>query len=282
MLNTITEGILKWKAARTATRAGRATTVAVCSRKGGVGKTTTTVHLAVAAARWHGRRVLAVDVDPQGHVLTALASFVRRSAAAPLSSVFLEKKGDLLEAAIATDLPNLWVVPADDRLEQVQQLLATRIGREFVLKSCIEKAEDLFDLILLDCPPNLDTLTLNALVAAHRVLVPTDLSLLAVEGVSDVIEAVETIRERLGLPLDVAGVAVSRVDGRNRAINRELEELLQRRFGDLVMQTRIANNTAVPRACLQGRPVFDFDPACRAAAGYVDLAEELLDRLESR
>jgi chromosome partitioning protein len=281
MLNTITEGILKWKVAREATRTCRAVTVAICSRKGGVGKTTATVHLAVAAARWHARRVLVIDMDPQGHVVTALSSFVRRDSAAALSSVFMEKKGDLLEAAIPTDVPNLWVVPADDRLEQVQMLLATRIGREFVLKQLLHKAEDMFDLILIDCPPNLDTLTLNALVAAHQVVIPTDLSLLGVEGVSDIVEAIETVRERLGLPLLVGGVLVTRVDSRNKAINRELDRLLEQRFGSLLFNSRVPNNTAVPRACLEGRPVFDFEPGCRGAQGYLDATDELLDRIDA-
>ncbi len=280
MLGTISEGILKWKAARTMEHHGRATTIAVCSRKGGVGKTTTTVHLAVAAARWHHRRVLVVDMDPQGHVLTALSSTVRPSTARPLSSVFMDKKGDILDACLPTDLPNLWVAPADGRLEEVQMLLSSRIGREFVLKSMMAKAEDMFDLIVIDCPPNLDTLTLNSLVASDQVLVPTDLSLLAIEGVADISDAVETIRERLRLPLEVAGVLVVKVDGRNKAINRELTRMLEARFGGLVMDNLIPANTAVPRACMRGVTAYDFAPDSKAALAYGRAVEELFDRIE--
>lgn len=280
MLGTISEGILKWKAARTMDHTVRATTVAICSRKGGVGKTTTTVHVAVAAARWHARRVLIVDMDPQGHVLTALSGCVRPGGARPLSSIFMDKKGDILDSCLPTNLPNLWVVPADSRLEEVQMLLSSRIGREFVLKSMLAKAEDMFDLIVIDCPPNLDTLTLNSLVAAHQVVIPTDLSLLAIEGVADITNAVETIRERLGLPVEVAGVMVVKEDKRNKVINRELTKMLESRFGGLVMETRIPTNTALPRACLQGVTAYDFAPDSGGARAYALLADELFERFE--
>jgi chromosome partitioning protein len=281
MLNTITEGILKWQATRNLSRQTRAKTVAVCSRKGGVGKTTTTVHLAVAAARWHGMRVLVLDMDPQGHVACALSSMLRAENVPALSSVLLEKNGDLLDAAVATDIPSLWVVPADHKLEQVQMLLATRIGREFVLRTALAKAEDLFDLVLIDCPPNLDTLTLNALVAAQHVLIPTDLSFLGVEGVADVVEAVETIRERLGLPLEVAGILVGRVDSRNKLINRELTRVLSQRFSRLLLDDSVPSNTAVAQACLHGKSVFDYAPACGAAASYQKAVDDLLDRIDA-
>ena len=281
MLNTISESILKWTATRNLDKVTRASTVAICSRKGGVGKTTTTVHLAVAAARWHFQRVLIIDMDPQGHVATALSSMIRRERSRPFSEVFSAKNGDILDACIPTEMSNLWVVPADNRLEEVQMLLSTRIGREFVLKRMLSKAEDMFDLIIIDCPPNLDTLTLNALVASHRVLVPTDLSLLAIEGVADITEAVETIRERLGLPVEISGVAVVKVDGRNKVINRELTRMLDARFGSLVMDQTVPSNTALPLACLRGQTVFDFDPNSRSAKAYCQLIEELLERFES-
>ena len=281
MLNTISESILKWTATRNLDKVTRAANVAICSRKGGVGKTTTTVHLAVAAARWHFRRVLIIDMDPQGHVASALSSMIRRERARPFSDVFTAKNGDILEACIPTEMANLWVVPADNRLEEVQMLLSTRIGREFVLKRMLSKAEDMFDLIIIDCPPNLDTLTLNALVASHRVFVPTDLSLLAIEGVADITEAVETIRERLGLPVEIGGVAVVKVDGRNKVINRELTRMLDARFGSLVMDRTVPTNTALPLACLRGQTVFDFEPGSRSALAYCQLIEELLERIES-
>ena len=192
----------------------------------------------------------------------------------------MAKKGDILNACVPTDLPNLWVVPADEQLEQAQMFLSSRIGREFILKTALQKAEDMFDLIILDCHPNLDTLTSNALVAAGQVLIPTDLSLLAIEGVADIADAVETVRERLGVNIDIAGVVVSRLDGRNKTINRELIRMLDTRFGGLVMENRVSSNTAVPRACLQGLTVFDFAPRSRAAAGFRQVTEELFDRIE--
>ena len=225
--------------------------------------------------------MLLIDLDPQGHVIRALSSMVRRESAQPLSTVFMAKKGDVLDACIPTDIPNLWVVPADAQLEQAQMFLSSRIGREFILKTALGKAEDMFDLIIFDCPPNLDTLTSNALVAAGQVLIPTDLSLLAIEGVADIAEAVETVREQLGLSLEIAGIVVSRVDSRNKTINRELMKILDMRFGGLVMDARVASNTAVPRACLHGLTVFDFAPRSKAAEGFKQVTDELFVRVES-
>ena len=280
MLGTIAQGIMKWQATRDMPVACRSDVLAICSRKGGVGKTTTAVHVAVAAARFHSKRVLIVDMDPQGHVRRALSSVLRRERVRTLSSVLMDRKGDVLDASLPTDWPNLWVVPADTELEQVQLLLATRIGREFVLNSALSRAREVFDLIVIDCPPNLDTLTINALVASRFAVAPTDLSLLGMEGVSGIYGAIQTIRERLGLPVELIGIALSRVDGRNRTLNTELVRMLKAQYGDLVMDETIPSNVAVGKACLAGMPVFAFDPSAAAASGFKKLSHDILGRLE--
>ncbi len=279
MLGSLTDNLKKWKATRTAGQPISCQTIAVCSRKGGVGKTTTTAHLAVASARWHGLRVLVVDLDPQGHIHKVLAHLLNGEDARPLSSVFMSKKGDILDACVSTTIPNLWIAPADESLDEVQTLLSSRIGREFILKSMLSRVQESFDLVLFDCPPNVDTLTLNALVASRHVLIPTELTLLALEGVADIVEAVDTIRDRLGLPVEILGVVVSRMDRRTKALNRELLEILDSRYGAHVLSTMVPANSAVPRACIEGKPVFDYDPKSLGAEGFRLATEEVLDRL---
>lgn len=257
----------------------KAQVVAVCSRKGGVGKTTTAVHFSVAAASKHHLRVLLVDLDPQSHVRTSLASRLGAGAMGTLSSVLLAKRGDLCNARQASAIEGLDLVLADDGLEAAQLMLSTRIGREFVVKSALAEAERQYDLIVLDCPPNVDTLTLNALVAARWVVTPTDLSVLAMDGVAGITEALETIRDRLQLPLEMAGILVTRVDRRCPAINREMLGLMRQKFGERIVEELVPHATAVSRACLEGRPVFDLDGANPAAIAYLNATKTLLSRV---
>lgn len=257
----------------------KAQVVAVCSRKGGVGKTTTAVHFSVAAASRHQLRVLLVDLDPQSHVRTSLASKLGTDASGTLSGVLLAKKGDILNASQASDIEGLDLVLADDGLEGAQLMLSTRIGREFVVKSALSQAEREYDLIVLDCPPNVDTLTLNALVAARWVVTPTDLSVLAMDGVAGITEALETIRDRLQLPLEMAGILVTRVDRRCPAINREMLGLMRDKFGEKIVEELVPHSTAVSRACLEGKPVYDVDVANPAAVAYLHASKALLSRV---
>lgn len=252
--------------------------VAVCSRKGGVGKTTTAVHVAVAAAANHKQKVLLVDLDPQSHVRTSLASRLGTPATNTLSGVLLAKRGEMVDAAQPSSVEGLDLVLADDGLEAAQLMLSTRIGREFVVKSSLSSAEKRYDLVILDCPPNVDTLTLNALVAARWVVTPTDLSVLAMEGVGGITEALETIRDRLQLPLQMAGIVVTRVDRRCPAINREMLSILKGQFGDQVLEEQIPHTTMVSRACMEGVPVYDVDGSNPASLAYMNATKVLLKR----
>ncbi len=262
--------------------AKKAHVVAVCSRKGGVGKTTTAVHFSVAAASRHGLRVLLVDLDPQSHVRASLASRLGSPSSGSLSGVLLAKKGDMCSASQPSDIEGLDLVLADDGLESAQLMLSTRIGREFVVKSSLAEAERRYDLVVLDCPPNVDTLTLNALVAARWVLTPTDLSVLAMDGVAGITEALETIRDRLQLPLEMAGILVTRVDRRCPAINREMMGMMRERFGERLLDELVPHSTAVSRACLEGKPVYEVDAANPASKAYLNASAALLTRLNAR
>jgi len=245
-----------------------------------VGKTTVAAHVAVALARWHAARVLLVDLDPQAHVSRVLAQLLGDTRPEkPLSSVFLGKRADLLGAAEPTHEPGLWIARSDEMMCDVQTLVASKIGREFLLRNAMGRVQGAFDFVLFDCPPNVDVLTINALVAARHILVPTELSSLSIQGVSDICEAVDTVRDHLSLPVETLAIIPSRIDRRSRSVNRDLLAVLRERFGALVLQDDIPSATAVSRSCLRGRPVFDESPQSPASAGFKRVTRALCSRL---
>lgn len=285
MITGITDSLLRWGRTREAARlerSGKAHTLAVCSRKGGVGKTTSAVHLAWAAAKWHGLQVLLVDLDSQGHVETCLGSVLDPGIvpSEPLSSVLLGKKRDLMSAAAPTRTDGLWVVTADRGMADAEMLLASRIGREFLVRGVLGRAKEIFDLVVIDCPPNLGLMTLNALVAADSALVPTDLSPLSLQGIADLADAVGTVHDQIGHYVRLAGILVTRRDGRTRRLNDEIGGKLEERYGSLLFDTAIPTNSALGQASARGMTVYEYSPRSRGAQGYKALTEELLTRLD--
>ena len=201
-----------------------ATIIAVAAQKGGVGKTTTSVSLAAALARYHGKRVLLVDLDPQGHVATALSDQVRPGGT-PLSRVLEDERGgEVLDCVASTEIDGLDVTPLDPRLAACEDLLGTRIGKEFILRDKLKITRTHYDVIILDCPPNQGNLALNGLVAADQVIIPCDPSPLALKGVQTLVGTVSTVAARLNPDIDVLGVLLTRVDGRNTTLNDAITE----------------------------------------------------------
>lgn len=257
----------------------KARVIAVAAQKGGVGKTTTAVNLAVALARFANQRTLLVDLDGQGHVATSLASMYEDGSPVSLSDVLLGHGRDLLEIVHPTRIDLLSVTPSDKGLASAEGVLAGRIGKEFLLRGALRKARERFDVILLDCPPNLGNLTLNGLMAADACLVPCDMSVLAMAGVADLLAVVETLQYRLDHHVQVLGVLPTRVDRRNVKVTESVLKGLQETYGDLLMETRIPVSSALARAQMQGVPVFDFDPAAAGAVAYRALSDEVVARL---
>ncbi len=259
--------------------APRAHVIAVAAQKGGVGKTTTAVNLSVALARFHGLRTLLIDLDGQGHVAAALASQSDDNNVTTLSDVLLGHGRDVLEIIHNTRVPNLFVTPSDKGLAATEGILAGRIGKEFLLRGGLKRARERFDVIVLDCPPNLGNLTLNALTAADACLVPCDMSILSMAGVSDLLAVIDTLRDRLDHDVRIAGIVPTRVDRRNTKVTGAVLEALRTGYGDLLCATQIPVSSALARAQMEGISVFDFDAASTGAVAYRKLSDEMVARV---
>jgi len=185
-----------------------------------------------------------------------------------------------MDAVVDTGIENLHMTTPDKGLAETESQLSARVGREYILKSAIANARSHFDVILIDCPPNLGNLTLNALVAADMVLIPCDMSILAFEGVADLLATVQTVNLRLGQRLDVMGILATRVDGRTRQINDVIGDALKDNYGELLLETQIPINSALAKAQAAGLSIFQFQNRSRGAEAYRALASEVVNRLD--
>lgn len=261
------------------TQQGRGRVIAVAAQKGGVGKTTTAVQLAVALTQNHGLRVLLCDLDNQGHVASSLRSHLRVSATQTVSSVLQAQDPDLLHAVLPTTVDGLSITGADKQLGAAEAHLAARIGREMLLMRALRNARSQFDAIVLDCPPNLGLLTLNALLAADHVLVPCDLSVLSLEGVDDLMNTLAQLELTFGRTPHLLGLLHTRVDRRNQKQNATIRRAVAERYAGLPLSSEIAVNTALSGAQLAGQSIFHASPESTGARDYAALAAEVYGRV---
>jgi chromosome partitioning protein len=257
--------------------------LAVATVKGGVGKTTTSVNLAHGLAKFDDARVLLVDLDAQGHCASSLSAHnTDNESGERLSDVLLDEEGkQVLDVVARTGLDRLHVTPADPELAETEGRIAQKIGKEQRLKESLEITKTHYDYVVVDCPPNRGDLTINGLIAADQVLVPTDLSPLAVQGADELIGTVMTVNDRLGHDLDILGVLLTKVDRRTSAVNDDVLETIQQAWGHLVMDNDIGINTALKKAQAAGKSIFEYDSDCRGATHYRELTREVADQLDS-
>ena len=256
--------------ARLASR--RARIIAVANQKGGVGKTTTAVNLATALAA-AGHRILVIDLDPQGNASTGLG--LARAARSVTSYDLLLGECELDAAVVATAVPRLMLVPASPDLAGAELELSGWPRREFQLSHAIRSRLAEYDEVLIDCPPSLNLLTINALVAADRVLVPLQCEFYALEGLAQLMSTIERVQRALNPRLTLQGVLLTMYDRRNNLCDLVAADV-RGHFGDKVYATVIPRNVRVSEAPSHGMPVLIYDHRCPGSQAYMRLAAEML------
>jgi chromosome partitioning protein len=252
--------------------------VALANQKGGVGKTTTAVNLAGEFAR-RGRRTLLIDCDPQGNATTSLG-IAKRTLKATTYDALL---GHVLpeQAVIATGRERLDLMPADENLAGAMVELANAERREWRMSEYLGSIRGNYDLILIDCPPSLGLLTINALCAATQVFIPLQCEYLALEGLAQLKGTIDRVRERLNRRLSILGVAMTMYDGRTNLAQQVVQEV-RRYFPSQICDTLIPRSVRASEAPSYGQMIAEYDPQSRAAQAYATLAAEILARIDQR
>jgi len=252
----------------------RARIVALANQKGGVGKTTTAINLATALAA-AGRRVLLIDLDAQGNASTGLG--IERPARTMTSYELILGEAELEQAIVATEIPRLSVVPASQDLAGVEFELAARERREFLLSRAIRSRVRDYDEVLIDCPPSLNLLTINALVAADSVMVPLQCEFYALEGLTQLTRTIERVQRALNPRLELQGVVLTMYDQRNNLCDQVAADV-RGHLGAKVFDTMIPRNVRIAEAPSHGKPVLIYDHGCAGSQAYIRLAAEVLRR----
>lgn len=248
--------------------------ISVVNQKGGVAKTTTTVNLATALAAMD-KKVLVIDLDPQGNSSTGfgVSQQQRKNTIYQALTNIIKLK----DTIIATNIPNLEIITSNTNLSAAELDLIELEEREYILMKLLEEIKVSYDYIIIDCPPSLNLLTINALVAGDEVLIPMQCDFYSLEGLSHLLKSVEIVEKRLNPRIKIAGILFTMYDRRNR-LTEQVEEDVRSCLGELVFKTVIPRNIKLSEAPSYGKPAIIYDYKCAGAMAYMELTKEILGR----
>lgn len=250
--------------------------VSIFNQKGGVGKTTTNINLS-ASLVLAGKKILIVDIDPQGNSTSGLG-LDKRNIEKSIYDLLLEE--DIAENLIQdTSFEGLKIIPSTMSLAGAEIELALKENREYCLESAIENISDNYDYIFIDCPPSLGILTINALKASDSVIIPIQCEYYALEGVSQLVNTIDLVKKGLNPKLEIEGVLLSMYDGRNN-LSMQVASEVKNYFGNRVYETMIPRNVRLAEAPSYGMPVVAYDEKSKGAIAYKELAKEFLKKIE--
>tara|TARA_R110002012_G_scaffold319389_2_gene539714 strand:- start:103365 stop:104129 length:765 start_codon:yes stop_codon:yes gene_type:complete len=248
--------------------------IAIANQKGGVGKTTTSINLAASLGVLE-KKVLLIDADPQANATSGLGIDVETVEIGTYQ--LLEHSNSAREAIVKTDTPNLDIIPAHIDLVAIEIELVDKEEREYMLKKALADIIDDYDFILIDCAPSLGLLTLNALTAAHAVIIPIQCEYFALEGLGKLLNTIKSVQKIHNPELDIEGLLLTMYDSRLRLSNQVVEEV-QKHFNDMVFQTIIQRNVRLSEAPSYGESIINYDAASKGASNYLSLAKEIINK----
>ncbi len=252
--------------------------ISFSNQKGGVGKTTTCVNMAAYLAS-AGKKVLLVDLDPQGNATTGLG-FSKGSLKKSVYNVIIDDE-EVKDNILATELEGLLILPSNIDLAGAEVSLVYKKNRDKVLRGALEKVKGSFDYILIDCPPSLGLLTINALAAADSAIIPIQSEYYALEGLSQLMNTISLVRQHLNKSLKVEGVVLTMYDGRS-LISKQIAAEIKKYFSKKLYEIVIPRNIRLSEAPSHGKPILLHDPKCMGARAYAALTEEFLKKTEGK